>query len=435
MPNLWSATLQQLYECFNGPRSIDYEFEKKAQEFKLVKERIGLIKQTLLSFPGKAQGMLSFCNDVYNYFTLAYEKDKCYYAFIDDVSNAHKALENEYSNCKDLIYKIAQDTIKWDTCFTEIDTLIKQRSEKRKAYDHYDEKMEKLVKERNERFAKNKGESAKDVEIFERNEEKFKSAASDYVKLSNQTYYKIQDFLDSRYPLLTQVISEFIIAEQNFYTKAAEIMSYFKDLKPKLQRLEANFQKTPIKYNAVDFLRGRNIIGKSFTDNTNQSRYTERGIIHGTNDASINNKPQIPIFRPPTYNAGSSNYSMGNNNNNMNYQHQQQQQQQSSGNMTGYNNVNNNINNNCNMNQQSSMYTQIEGMNPQPGKMNYREITYNNNMMPSQFINNNNNNNSQGPMNPYGDDDNDNNFNNTFNNLPKSNVEFLSNNQNNDLDD
>jgi hypothetical protein len=38
-------------------------------------------------------------------------------------------------------------------------------------------------------------------------------------------------------------------------------------------------------------------------------------------------------------------------------------------------------------------------------------------------------------MNPYGDDDNDNTFNNTINNLPKSNVEFLSNNQNNNFDE
>ena len=427
MPNLWSTTLQQLYECFNGPRSIDYEFEKKAQEFKLVKERINLIKQTLFSFPGKAQGMLSFCNDVYNYFSLAYEKEKCYYAFIDDVSNAHKALENEYSNCKDLIYKIAQDTVKWDSCFAEIESLMKQRSEKRKTYDHYDEKMEKLVKERNERFAKNKSESTKDVEIFERNEEKFKTAAADYVKISNHTYYKIQDFLDSRYPLLTQVIAEFIIAEQTFYSKTAEIMSYFKDLKPKLQRLESNFQKTPIKYNAVDFLRGRNIIGKSFTDNLNHTRYTERGIIHGSNDSTLsNNQQQVPIFRPPTYAPMNSPYARSLSSNqqtmgsNMNYQ----QQVQGNNSMNSFNN---------NMNQvQNSMYMQIEGMNPQPGNMNYRETTYNNNnnsTFPPQF-----NNNNQSPINPYGDDD-DNNPNNLDSNLPKSNVEFLSNNQNNSFGD
>ena len=411
MPNLWSTTLQQLYECFNGPRSVDYEFEKKAQEFKLVKERIHLVKQTLFSFPGKAQGMLSFCNDVYNYFSLAYDKEKCYYAFIDDVSNAHKALENEYSNCKDYIYKIAQDTVKWDSFFAEIESLIKQRSEKRKAYDHYDEKMEKLVKERNERFAKNKGESTKDVELFERNEEKFKAAASDYVKISNHTYYKIQDFLDSRYPLLTQIISDFIIAEQNFYMKAAEIMSYFKDLKPKLQRLDANFQRTPIKYNAVDFLRGRNIIGKSFTDNLNHTKYTERGIIHGTSDSTLNNKQQPPTFAP-SYAPINTNFSQ--NPNQQNYQQQPQ---------------NNNMNYNDSFNQgQNSMYMQV-GMNPQPGDMAYTESSYNNTVIPSQF-----NNINQAPINPY-DDDNDNNPSGMSLSKKKSNVEFLSSNQNNPGDE
>ena len=40
MPNFWSTMLQQAYECFNGPRTVDYEFEKKAQELKLVKEKV-----------------------------------------------------------------------------------------------------------------------------------------------------------------------------------------------------------------------------------------------------------------------------------------------------------------------------------------------------------------------------------------------------------
>ena len=32
MPNFWSQTTQSIYELFNGPRTVDTEFEEKQKE-------------------------------------------------------------------------------------------------------------------------------------------------------------------------------------------------------------------------------------------------------------------------------------------------------------------------------------------------------------------------------------------------------------------
>ena len=34
MPNLWTQTTQAIYELFNGPRTVDKEFEEKNSELK-----------------------------------------------------------------------------------------------------------------------------------------------------------------------------------------------------------------------------------------------------------------------------------------------------------------------------------------------------------------------------------------------------------------
>ena len=278
MPNVWSTILQQAYECFNGPRTIDYEFEKKVQELKLAKERMLQIRTTILSFPQRTGGIQAICLDIFNSFSLPFEKDKCFYGFIDDVCNAHKALEKAYVTCKEKIEKIGMDIACWDAAFQEVENNLKQREENRKVYDHYDEKMSKMVKERNEKFAKGRAETEKEIESFERNEEKFKNAATEFISISNNTYYKIQELLDKRYNMMIPVVADFIEAERVFYTHAASIFKYFENAKPKLQQMGYSFQKTPVSYNASDYLRGRHILGKDF----DPKLFTEKGIIVGS---------------------------------------------------------------------------------------------------------------------------------------------------------
>lgn len=299
MPNFWSSILQQAYECFNGPRTVDYEFEKKAQELKLVKEQVYQIRSIITGFPQRTAGIKAVCSDIFNSFSLPFEKEKCYYGFADDICNAHKALEKSYVSCAEMISKLGADTGLWVSSFQEVDELLKKRVEARKTYDHYDEKMEKLVKERNEKLSKGKKESAKDVETFERNEEKFRNSATEYISLSNQAYYKMQELLDSRYKLITPIMVNFLEEEKKFFNQASQIMNYFNNLAPRVQQLHLSYQKTPIKYNAIDYLRGRHIIGKDFEKNKGNSKLIQTGII-------IGGKPQVTSTICPDFTSNQS---------------------------------------------------------------------------------------------------------------------------------
>ena len=317
MPNFWSTMLQQAYECFNGPRTVDYEFEKKAQELKLVKEKVYQVKSIITTFPERTGGIQAVCDDIYNTVSLAFDKDKCYYGFADDVCNAHKALGNAYSNCQTLIVKLAADTAKWDASFGEVEALIKKRAEARKIYDHYDEKMEKLVKERNEKLAKGRKESVKDCELFERNEDKFRKAAQEYISSSNTAYYKIQELLDFRYKMIIPVLADFIESERVFFNKGAQILNYFNNIQPRIQQLHLGFQKTPINYDAVDYLRGRHIIGREVEMAKGQQLYMQKGVIMG-------GKPKPTLTIESSYKPQPSGMPMNNqmqnpyNNNNIN---------------------------------------------------------------------------------------------------------------------
>ena len=59
-------------------------------------------------------------------------------------------------------------TTDWDKLHAEVQENLQRRESAREVYDHYDSKMEGLVRTRNEKLARHQSESAKDIEKFDR---------------------------------------------------------------------------------------------------------------------------------------------------------------------------------------------------------------------------------------------------------------------------
>jgi uncharacterized coiled-coil DUF342 family protein len=58
--------------------------------------------------------------------------------------------------------------VDWNKYYEDINNLYKQRENLRKIYDHYDEKLEKFIKIRDEKAFKKIPETTHDIEKFER---------------------------------------------------------------------------------------------------------------------------------------------------------------------------------------------------------------------------------------------------------------------------
>ncbi len=56
----------------------------------------------------------------------------------------------------------------WNKYYEDINNLYKQRDNMRRVYDHYDEKMEKFIKIRDEKAFKNIQETQTELTKFER---------------------------------------------------------------------------------------------------------------------------------------------------------------------------------------------------------------------------------------------------------------------------
>ena len=260
MPNFWSQTTQSIYELFNGPRTVDTEFEEKQKELKASIESMGIINQTVKNFSNQTQGLRNFCQNVYNNLTKSYSRNSVYYPFIADLAETHKKVENAYNICSETLKNIQIKNVEWDKIFNDVQNGLQKREEARKIYDHYDEKMEKLVKERNEKLAKKIQEDEKDIAKFNRNDGKYKKAASDFISLSNYTYRRIQDLLDMRYQMLNPLICAMVNAEKQFFDSCSSFFQKFDGSNQKFFGLDRGFQKTPINYDPTKHIRAAKLL-------------------------------------------------------------------------------------------------------------------------------------------------------------------------------
>jgi hypothetical protein len=168
MPNLWTSTTQKIYEAFYGPRTKDSEFDTKVEELKACERNLQGVKLMFTNFPRNTQGLKAACKDVYTTINLAYSEDSPYFPTIVEIAQVHQEVERLYSNMADVVGMISAQTQEWDRNFLDAKKHISIRDEFRRSYDHYDEKLEKLVKARNLKGSKNQSETPQEIEAFDR---------------------------------------------------------------------------------------------------------------------------------------------------------------------------------------------------------------------------------------------------------------------------
>ena len=124
MNNPIPGIIQSVYESFYGPRTVDYDFDKKVQELHLTKEKIFQIRSIITSFPQRTLPLKSMYEEISSSFGLVFDRNSNYYAFMDDVCNAHRALLNAYLECCDLMKRVSESCSDWELKFSKI--LVKK---------------------------------------------------------------------------------------------------------------------------------------------------------------------------------------------------------------------------------------------------------------------------------------------------------------------
>jgi hypothetical protein len=168
MPNFFTKTSQKIGEAFSGPRTKDNEFDLKVEDMKIVERGVLGFKTFLANFSIYTQTLKNFANEMNATIKNLYEKNSSYAILAGEMYEAHLQMDKIYDTFLNRVTNIAAGTKDWQLFFNDAKTQINKREQLRKTYDHYDEKLEKLYKSKQERIKKNQMDTQKEMDLLKR---------------------------------------------------------------------------------------------------------------------------------------------------------------------------------------------------------------------------------------------------------------------------
>ena len=226
MPNLLTKTTQWISESlFKGNKTNDEEFQQLVEKMKAIESGVTGLKKILQNFINYTSSIGNLFQELSESIGKIYDPSSPFYKIGKDVHDAHELMFKEYNDFYKTTSKLSSKTSEWLALFTQAKDQIEKREEKRKVYDHYEQKLNKLY----EKESKGKN-NKKDEEQVARNEEKFKKAAQEYVTSSEESFKSISEILDRRYAMINPVCSDLIIKEVKFFSSVSRILKPFEEI-------------------------------------------------------------------------------------------------------------------------------------------------------------------------------------------------------------
>jgi len=313
MPNFWTKAGQFISEKISGSRTQDEDFLKACEKMKNTEKGLFSLKTVLQNFISYSEHFKKYFSDFNSAIKLIY-MDSPFYNFTEEITCKHQIIQAEFEEMNKKMNILFSKTSEWNIVFDSAKEQIKSREEKRKVYDHYEEKLSKINKS-----------NKKDQKYIERNEGKYTKAASEYVEISEKAFNTINNSLKIAYELANPVIDEIITTEKNFFQGIGKSLSCFTNNSERFMEIKKNLDnpninKDSITYDPIKYMNEKDLMKKislnrTITSNFSQKRYSNVN----TGDVSIKKNNSALLGRMSVIvgmndnnnlNIGTENYNM-----------------------------------------------------------------------------------------------------------------------------
>lgn len=151
MISFFNKATQRIAEAFNGPKVKDTEFDEKLEEMNQSEKGLNELRGILFNVDKNFAGLRFHFLCVYSAVEHIYAGNKQYEAVTSELISTHREMEEMCNKFITQFAEVKSTTTQWMGLFQEARLLIEKRKEARRVYEHYDDKMEKLLKERSQR--------------------------------------------------------------------------------------------------------------------------------------------------------------------------------------------------------------------------------------------------------------------------------------------
>jgi hypothetical protein len=168
MPNFWTKVTQKISESFSGPRTKDTEFETAVKDLWMTEKGLNSIRGVFQNISNFTANFKNSCIELSNSTKVIYEKDSPYASVANSILTINEEMVKYADEFNARLVKLYSETNRWNNVFNELKSRMCKREEARKIYDHYEEKMDKISKQRSEKLRKGAQETPKELDFYKR---------------------------------------------------------------------------------------------------------------------------------------------------------------------------------------------------------------------------------------------------------------------------
>jgi hypothetical protein len=259
MPKFWSRGLQFIGEKLGREVTEDKDFENLLTKVDKTEKGFIAFRSVIQNFNSYFEKFTKFFSDISEALNLIYS-DTPYYAFIEEFVVKQQLLSVHIEDMNKLLVKLYSRSSEWDKIFEDGKKKLVERENKRKEYDHYENKLLKI-------------KDSKDKKYIERNEEKYTKAASEYVEISEKIFNQLEGALKLGWELANPVVSDLIVGEQKMLEGMSNTLSCFKDNVKRFTEIGKSISNPDTKmkkfnYDPVKYIKGKDLIRRVSVNRT-----------------------------------------------------------------------------------------------------------------------------------------------------------------------
>jgi len=305
MPNFWSKAGQYISEKISGTRTQDEDILKACNKMKNTEKGLSSLKSLLQNFITYSENFKKYFSELNTSIQLIYT-DSPFSNFTEEIICKHQIIQAEFEEMNKKMNILFLKTSEWNVIFESAKEQLKLREEKRKIYDHYEEKLSKINKS-----------NKKDQKYIERNEGKYSKAASEYVDISEKAFNTINNSLKIAYELTNTMIDEIITGEKKLFQGIGKSLDCFSNNSERFMEIKhnldnPNINKYSITYDPIKYMNDKNLMKKiSLNRNITSNLFSSQKRFSNPNKDNSIRKSNISLLGRMSVMQSDSNYNLG----------------------------------------------------------------------------------------------------------------------------
>jgi hypothetical protein len=230
MPNFWTKAGRFISETILNNKTTDGEYTLLLNQMIKAETGINSLKSLLKNFNSYIEPFNKYIKTLNDALNQIY-KDSPLKAEFEHYTYLHELILKDFDNLGKIINKLYSKTSEWNTIFVQAKEIRKVREEKRKNFDHYEQKLVKIEGDPSKK---------KNTELVKRNQEKYDKALKEYLEISAKSFEVTQNSIKLSWELANPIVGELLMSEKDLYEK---ITFHLKDLDNVTSDLESIMNK------------------------------------------------------------------------------------------------------------------------------------------------------------------------------------------------